>query len=472
MRAVQKELEADLTGRDIVDKARKHGISTHVACRFYRHVTTRPNVAAAMVAHKPDATDQLWKIVQLINRMDPRGLKLRYASRKELFFEELNSYFVVLQAGKGAGRAGTYNYLHVSELAHWTDSARETLAGMVAAVPPRELGSEIIIESTANGEGNEFHRRYQAAVAGDSDYTPHFFAWHEHPEYVRPWVASDEPALDDEERDLQKGLGLTLPQIAFRRSMIQELGRDLWRQEYPATWQESFLASGRHVFDTEILASLQEEHEKPAARIGENGGLLIWLPPKRGRRYAAGVDTSEGVHGGDYQDVRVIDCETMEEVARLRGLWPLHVFARKSAALVNRFRAFVAVEKNNHGHAILEHWLRGEDAMRVPKTRLYHHRAYDQRGKALRRVGWLTDAKTKPIMVADLEEAIRRRQLVAHDRVFYTEARAYAHRDDGTMGAPDGAHDDSVMAMALALQARKHLGVQVGIQTTRLPTGL
>jgi hypothetical protein len=465
MRQVQREFEADLTGRDIVDKARKHGISTHVACRFYRAISTRPNTAAAMVAHKPDATQELWKIVQLLYRRDPRGLRLRYSSRRELFFEDLNSYFVVLQAGKGSGRAGTYNYLHISELAHFGSDAMEAVAGMVAAVPPRHLGSEITIESTANGEGDEFHRRYVAAVEGVSDYAAHFFPWHAHPEYVRPWQGKHAAPLTSEERKLMDRYGLSLEQIAFRRVMIEDIGEQLFKQEYPLDWEESFLASGRKVFDAFVLRELEAEHRIPPIKTGENGKLLVWQTPRRGRRYVAGVDTSEGVLGGDFQAVTVLDFETMAEVARLRGHWPIHVFARKAALLVNSYEAFVVPEKNNHGHAVLEHWLNGEDAARVPRERLYHHRDYDQRGKVVKRPGWLTNEKTKAIAIADLEEAIRKRHLHARDPVFYREARAYAHLEDGTMGAPPGLHDDTVLAMALALQARKHFIGHVGFSS-------
>src|SRR5688572_28369067 len=113
----------------------------------------------------------------------------------------------------------------------------EAVAGMVAAVPQRHLGSEIVIESTANGEGNEFHRRFLAAVDGTSDYAAHFFPWHAHPEYVRPWT-KDQPPLSKEERQLVRLYQLRLEQVAFMRAMTAELGTQMFRQEYPHTWEE------------------------------------------------------------------------------------------------------------------------------------------------------------------------------------------------------------------------------------------
>lgn len=474
LRRAQKEFHRDFTGRDIVDKARKLGISTYVAARWYWHVTTRPNVAAAVVAHKPDSVQELWKIVQLLYDRDPRRLPTKYSSRKELFFRDLNSYFVVLQGGKGSGRAGTFNYLHISELAHFNADALETVGGMVAAVPAPETGSEIVIESTANGEGNEFHRRWLSAVSGTSEYTAHFFPWYHHPEYARRWLEGDQEPISEEELQLQRELGLSLDQLAFRRAMREDIGAQLWCQEYPRDWQESFLASGRKVFDGQVLLALEKRHAQPPIQEQRWGSsyLRIYAPPRSGRRYCAGADTSEGVLGGDAQDVRVLDFETMAEVAVLHGHWPIHVFARKLTELCKAYSAFTAVERNNHGHAVLEHLLRGDDLTRMPPELVYRHRSYDQTGKAVLKPGWPTDRKTKPVAIADLEEAIRRSHLLARDPLFYAEARAFAHLDDGSMGAPPGMNDDSVMAMALALQARKHTGVSVGYQTEPILLGL
>lgn len=471
LRPVQRELHEAVTGRDIIDKARKEGISTYIAGRFYRDVTTRKNVNAAVVAHRPDATNELWRIVQTFYENDPRRLRTRYQSRKELDFADLGSRFSVLTAGEGSGRAATIHRLHVSELAHWKGDAKAILGGMIAAVPPG-MG-EIFIESTANGEGNEYHRRYLAAVLGEGEFTAHFFAWWQHAEYRRAWKRGA-PDPSAAEREMMARFGLDLEQLAFWRTVVAEYGEDLAKQEYPATWQESFLSSGRGIFSRASLLALEALHGRKPEKLEREGDnqLAIYAAPRRGRTYVAGADTSEGVVGGDYQDVRVLDFRTLEEVAHLRGRWPIDVFARKLSALVTAYQAFTAIEVNNHGHAVMEHLLHGQDSLRIPRELLYHRRAYDQYGKAKRKPGWETSGKTKPILVADLEELIRRRQLPMHDATFYAEARAFAHLEDGSMGAPLGTHDDSVISTGLAIQARKRRLGEVGPSNTRLVAGV
>jgi len=477
LRPVQLEFHRDLTGRDNVSKSRKHGISTYIAARFYWKLTTGKNLSAALVAHDPAGTASLWQIVQLFYDNDPRvksgELTTRYASTIELYFDQLNSRFRAINASEGSGRASTTNLLHISELAFWKGRALNTLIGMLESVPPRERGSEVFIESTSNGEGNDYHQRFVAAVQGESSFAAHFFPWFEHPENVAPWEAGA-PDYDDEERLIAARFRLSPEQIAFRRVKIRDLGRDKFRQEHPLTWQESFLASGRPALDRDALEAL--EHLCARAPLNETredqNYARVFAAPKPGGRYAAGIDMSEGVRGGDAQDLSIIDAVTLEEVASMNGRWPIHVFARKSAAMVNAYQAFTAVEVNNHGHALLEHWLHGKDALRVDRELLYHRKDYDNRGRAIKKPGWLTNEKTRPIMVADFDEAVRKRWVSFHDREFYTEARAFAYQDDGKPAAPPGMHDDRVISRALALQARKEALTTGGFRGGPIHVGL
>ena len=479
LRPVQLELHRDLTGRDIISKSRKHGISTYIAARFYWKVTTQPHLEAALVAHDTAGTQSLWQIVRLFYDNDPRvkrgELTTRFASQTQLYFDQLNSRFRVMNASKGSGRASTINLLHVSELSHWNKIVTDTMVGMMEAVPARERGSEIFIESTSNGEGNDYHLRFVGAFYRRSPYQAHFFPWIHHPENVAPWT-SDAPPYDAEEAAIAATHNLSREQIQFRRLKISEHkgGRDKFRQEHPLTWQESFLASGRPAFDRDALVVL--EHLFARAPLSETfegeNYVRLYAAPVKGRRYVAGVDMSEGVRGGDAQDLSILDTETLEEVVSMNGRWPIHVFARKSAALINSFHAFAAVERNNHGHALLEHWLHGVDALRVSRDLLYHRKEYDDRGNSIRKPGWDTNEKTRATLVGDFEEAVRQKWIAIHDPDFYIEARAFAYQANGKPEAPPGMHDDRVISRALALQARKDALTTVGFVETRLVTGI
>ena len=100
--------------------------------------------------------------------------------------------------GRGIGRSDTLQCVHLSEYAFWPEggeSKAATLAGILQAVPSRP-GTMVIIESTANG-CEDFKDRWDAAVAGENDFEPVFFAWFENPDYAMPvepgieWTAEE-----------------------------------------------------------------------------------------------------------------------------------------------------------------------------------------------------------------------------------------------------------------------------------------
>jgi hypothetical protein len=110
--------------------------------------------------------------------------------------------------------------------------------------------------------------------------------------------------------------------------------------------------------------------------------------------------------------------------------------ASKIAAEYNQ--AQLVVERNNHGHGLLA-WL-------AEYPNLY--RAGD--GSA----GWLTNAATRPQMIVQLGEFLCAASGLIQSRVLLRECRGFLHLPDGRMGAANGAHDDCVMAMAIALAVR------------------
>ena len=76
---------------------------------------------------------------------------------------------------QGAGRSGTANYLHGSEVAFWHD-LQEQLAALFQIVPD-EPGSEIVLESTSMAYGDQWHQFWRKAVAGENGYQAIFMPW-------------------------------------------------------------------------------------------------------------------------------------------------------------------------------------------------------------------------------------------------------------------------------------------------------
>lgn len=182
--------------RLIILKARQLGFSTLTEGLIFHACATRRNVNALIVAHREDATANLFRMSKLFYDELPAPVKpmLRASNAQELVFENPSKLRSEREArpglrsrircatagGRGIGRSDTLQCVHLSEYAFWPDGAdgkASTLAGILQAVPSLP-GTMVVIESTANGF-EDFKERWDAAVAGENDFEPVFFAWFE-----------------------------------------------------------------------------------------------------------------------------------------------------------------------------------------------------------------------------------------------------------------------------------------------------
>ena len=149
---------------------------------------------AFILTHKQEATDNLFSMVERFHLNCPAPVcpQIGRSNAKELAFSLLDSGYKVGTAGtEGVGRSDTIQYFHGSEVAFWKN-ADSHISGVLQAVPD-EPGTEIILESTANGLGGLFYSMCKAAERGDSDYILIFLPWFWHGEYrkapPRGWKA-------------------------------------------------------------------------------------------------------------------------------------------------------------------------------------------------------------------------------------------------------------------------------------------
>src|SRR4051812_11209666 len=434
----QQQFERDAKRQNIVLKARQVGISTWIAARFFAATITHPGTVTVQVAHDLSAAQQIFRIVHrflanLPSEWRTGALETSRANVRQLVFTHLDSeYRVETAADREAGRGLTITNLHCSEVARWPGDPAETLAGLRAAVAPH---GEIVLESTPNGAGGCFYDEWQRAP--EAGVARHFFPWWMEDAYVAD--ATDLGALAEDEERLREEHHLSFEQVAFRRRLHVDF-RGLAAQEYAEDPAACFLASGECVFD---VAQLDQRMANAAAPLEkkDNGRLQVWYPPQSGREYIIGVDPAGGGVAGDYTCAQVVDRASGMQCAELRGHYSLAESARHVAALAGRFNgALIAVERNNHGHAVLMGLQRMEHC-----GNLYEH--HDG-------VGWPTNAATRPQMTENFVALLTTvPELFASERLL-NECRTFVRRKDGSPAAAPGAHDDCVMAMAIAQQVR------------------
>lgn len=303
-RFIHEKLEEQkaLTGkvRALILKGRQQGASTYIGGRFYHRASLRHGVSVFILTHEQAATDNLFAMVSRYHDHSPLKPSTGAANAKELLFNRLDSGYSVATAGqKAAGRSKTSQLFHGSEVAFWPN-ATDHFGASVQGVPD-EPGSEIILESTANGVGGEYHERWQKAEAGIGDYIAIFVPWFWEDGYARPVPADfkltserpDEGELSEQEYyDVWRQAGMTMEHMVWRRAKIEELGFVLFKQEYPTTPDEAFQTTGHDSFiKPALVLRAMKNHIDEAlgelvigvdpSRFGDDLFAIVW---RRGRK--------------------------------------------------------------------------------------------------------------------------------------------------------------------------------------------
>lgn len=461
----QAALDHNLTGRDIIPKARQEGVSTYFLARYTVKCLSQRNTRAVVISHDKEATQRmLAKVHYFLQNLRSPDAVLKTSSRNEITFPKTNSAFYLGTAGsRQFGRGDTITHLHCSEVAYWADPKSLT-AGLFQAVPKN---GEIALESTGNGVGNWYHKICMRAADGHGRYRMHFLDWLSFPEYTEQLTLEQEREIlanldkDLEEDILVESYGATAGQIAWRRFKLEELDYDLrtFKQEYPATLDECFQSSGYSIF-----TKVNFQPTDHWVRRDQN----LWSlddHPRAEYDYAFGVDVSAGV-GRDNSVAQIYCLQTMEQV----GEWVSNrispdIFAEHVDALGRRFHeAYVTVESNNHGLVVLDNLRR----LGYPTHKIFRHKPKVAEGTdSLMALGHPTTAKSKPMMIGKLRALLAAPpmsdadSLTIHSPLLNSELSTFVEGDDGTLGAEEGCNDDRVMAAAVGTMGLARAMLQI-----------
>jgi hypothetical protein len=274
-RHIHESLEAQKakTGkiRALILKGRQEGCSLYMTGRNYKIVTRTPGVSALLISHEGKATDHLFSMIKRYQKhIDPclRPTEAA-ANRNQLKLLDLESQFSVGTAGnEDIGRSGTYQLFHWSEAAY-TPNAEAIQDGAMQTVPDL-AGTEIVIESTANGPSGLFYNMCQDALHKRGEYQLIFVPWWWMDEYE---TLLDEGSSLSEDEEKYKGENLkeydekkARRKILWRRNKIFEFsggggfekGVRKFRQVYPANPIEAFQASGAGLFNGGALTAARK----------------------------------------------------------------------------------------------------------------------------------------------------------------------------------------------------------------------
>jgi hypothetical protein len=429
--------------QNIVLKARQMGMTTWIAGRFFLRTLTRPGTLTLQVAHTRAAAEAIFRTVQRMWEEMPEEFRegpfrRSRANLGQMVFPQMDSEFRVASAcDVGVGRGLSVHHLHCSEVSRWPGDAAETLAGLRAALHPE---GELVLESTPNGAYGAFYDEWCKGTdeaKSQDGLVRHFLPWWLERSYVAGTV--DAESMTEEELLLVRKEGLSAEQIGFRRQLERSYG-GLRSQEFVEDAESCFRATGACFFDVEsIERRLAEVPETVESRRG--GALQVWLKPQAGLRYLVAVDSAGGGEDGDFAAVQVVELGTGMQCAELQQRLRPAELAKAAAELGREYGgATIAVERNNHGAAVLAYL----------ETQERYAAIWCDEGEP----GWMTSAASKPEMVARLGNVLDESPERLLSRRLLGECRTFVSGERGRTGAAGGAHDDLVMSMAVAQAVR------------------
>lgn len=321
---LHRRLEAQRTAtgkvRAVILKGRQQGCSTYIQARFFHQVITSRGKKAFILTHDKEATKNLFTMaVRFYDNLEKGMIQPADTSNaRELYFKDFDSGYAVGTAGNRAvGRSQTIQLFHGSEVGFW-QFAEDHSKGILQAIS-NEPGTEVILESTANGIGNYFHQRWLNAMADNSEYQAIFLPWYWQDEYTSNAINM---TLSDEEEHfmaLYKENGLTAEHLAWRRAKIAEFskdydaGKEFFQNEYPFSSVEAFKNPISNVF---INGKYVERARN--TQVDARGGLIIGVDVAISDRDRTAIIRRKGRCA--YNLERISNYNTMETVGRIKRI--------------------------------------------------------------------------------------------------------------------------------------------------------
>ncbi len=463
-------------------KSREIG-STEIYIRRFLHMQRR--MASGDIIVVPDTEEHAVNVIAQARMMilsAPSGYfpALVRSSQTDLVFEDGTGVYG-LPGTVSAARSERGRFFLCTEQAFWDDAEEQWrgLQGAIASLPEGEH-TYIVIESTADGVGNLFHRMYTGAKDQRNGFRARFNGWLDNPYHTMSWrdqtesrmaetphlIASEYPETEEQAfiessrvffpvwfRPTEDGLLLhhldhhaivTMPDAeihAYTKKYGVPRGRNTWVPKLPS------------VEYPRELQYLTQHYEF----VHDRDELSVWFPPEPGRSYVIGADVALGLQDGDYDDATVLDYDTCEEVAHLRGHWTPQAYAEMLYVLQRAYFGVLAIERNGYGQAVVDELVR---TWGMDHPELYHTPDKPNPSRVqvaleeLGRPGFDTNVRTRPVMLAELRWALQQDYFRPRSDAFWQERQTFIRDDKGRGAAPKGYHDDAIMSAAIALHVR------------------
>ena len=315
-----------------------------------------------------------------------------------------NSRIIAAATSGSSIRGMSVNLLYLDEFA-FVERAAEFYTSTYPVVSSGK-DTKVIVTSTANGIGNQFHKIWEGAVQGINEFKPFRVDWF------------DVPGRDEN----------------WKHQTIANTSQLQFDQEFGNT----FFGTGDTLISADCLLNLRA---KPYERLLEGGNLKIYKEPVKDHDYVMTVDVSKG-RGQDYSTFTMIDISVrpFEQVAVYRNntispiLFPNIIY--KYAKVYNE--AYVVIEANDQGGVVC--------------NGLYYDLEYEnmhvESSVKANALGVEINRKTKRLGCSAIKDILETNKLTIVDEQTILEISTFEAKGQ-SYEATEGNHDDLMMNLVM-----------------------
>lgn len=411
---------------NIILKSRQLGISTLTAGYALWMMTFQSDKNILVIATKQDTAKNLVTKIRVMHANLPSWVKSKCVEDNKLSLRYSNgSQVKAISSTEDAGRSEALSLLILDEAAFidkidtiWT-AAQSTLS----------TGGKCISLSTPNGVGNWFHRTWVDAEEGKSEWNFIKLHWSLHPDRNEEW----------------------------RKEQDKLLGPSMAAQECDC----DFITSGQTVIDGIILENYKNTQvEEPVEKRGMDNNLWIWRQPDYTKNYVVSADVARG-DGSDFSAFHVIDVENLEQVAEYKGKISTRDFGNLCVNVATEYNnALLVIENSSIGWASIQQAIdRDYDNLFYTSKDLQYVDVQRQVTNRYRTTeknmvpGFSMTMKTRPLVIAKLEEYFREKSVVVHSNRLIEELFVFIYHNNKAQ-AMEGYNDDLPISLAIGLWVR------------------
>lgn len=493
--------------RIIVTKPRRAGCSTFGTHIVYHHGMRAP-IEGIAISDIKDHSEEMLEKIKAYGRVDtfPWGHQVVRDPNQSIAWDNGTKWVIDTAENPDAGVGGTRQCGFFSEVSKWPQTASRNDKKTMAAVLPSLSGSEsvAIAESTPERAAgwqfstwqeavwlHEFIAMHKAGIRPEEQWVKVFAAWFEFADNQRSEpvqeaeIAQIKRTITHREENGIKKYGWTWEQVAWRRDTISSIcngDEKIFDFYYPEDDITCWMSGGSPRFDMGILVEMENLAKGIQPDTGYlvsqdngtvtfhnqrdgSGDIWVWEPPRPGLRYLLTIDPatdesqtigadpdrhSVSVWRAGYHDTASDVWRPAKKVARLKP--PFYgegdEVAGHAVRLSRYYGTCIASIEINCGLDVLR--LLRQSSIPVVKRRPLSHRT----GEVQEIWGFrMTDKQERNALIEGFAAAIRSREIDVSCLHSINEYKMFIVTPKGRAEAAAGAHDDDVLADAIAWES-------------------